>query len=62
MSYGVDTRCSNPDCEETIPSNKFSHIKSGWFFQKNGDSWCPEHIPDWYEEWKKKTPFPKPED
>lgn len=28
--------------------------KAGWFFQKNGDVWCPEHIPDWVNEWRAK--------
>lgn len=25
---------------------------AGWFIQKNGDTWCPEHIPEWVEEWR----------
>lgn len=25
---------------------------AGWFIQKNGDAWCPEHTPEWVEAWR----------
>jgi hypothetical protein len=24
----------------------------GWFFQKNGDTFCPEHVPAWVGPWR----------
>lgn len=26
--------------------------REGWFFQKNGDAFCPKHVPEWVEEWR----------
>lgn len=26
----------------------------GWFHKKDGDSWCPEHIPAWVAAWRAK--------
>lgn len=26
--------------------------EAGWFFQKDGTTWCPEHTPEWVEEWR----------
>lgn len=26
----------------------------GWFMQRNGIVWCPDHNPDWVAEWRKK--------
>lgn len=45
--------CSFPECDSRIKDHAWGHIKaSDWFFQKNGDSWCPEHIPEWVEGWR----------
>jgi NTP pyrophosphatase (non-canonical NTP hydrolase) len=27
---------------------------AGWFMQRNGDHWCPEHVPDWVEGWRER--------
>lgn len=27
---------------------------SGWFHQRNGWSYCPDHTPDWVAEWREK--------
>lgn len=44
------------ECEEKIPNNKWGHIKADdWFFQKDGKSYCPRHIPEWVPEWRKKN-------
>jgi hypothetical protein len=24
----------------------------GWFIQRNGDHWCPAHVPSWVTEWR----------
>lgn len=50
------TFCVEPGCMESIPAHKWGQIKEGadWFFKKDGDAWCPKHIPDWVEEWRAK--------
>lgn len=50
--------CSHPSCQNTIPAHAWGRIKSDWFFQKNGEKFCPQHTPEWVEQWranKKKT-------
>jgi hypothetical protein len=47
--------CSNPTCDKSFKDNRWSKIKAGgagWFFQKDGSAWCPEHIPDWVKTWR----------
>lgn len=47
------TQCDAEGCKARVRDHAWGVIKAdGWFFQKNGDSWCPDHIPDWYWEWK----------
>lgn len=48
--------CDGPGCEAAVPNHRWGRIKEGetWLFQKNGDSWCPEHLPEWYPAWKAK--------
>lgn len=49
--------CDGPDCANSF---KLTHWDSkraqtdGWFLQKNGDVWCPEHVPEWVAEWRAK--------
>ena len=26
--------------------------REGWFFQRDGTAYCPEHVPDWVEGWR----------
>lgn len=53
------TTCTQKGCARSVRLNhKWDHIKAqseGWFFQKDGSSWCPEHTPDWVEEWRKRV-------
>lgn len=28
--------------------------KSGWFHQRNGSSFCPQHTPDWVAAWRER--------
>lgn len=27
-------------------------MKHAWFFMKDGTAFCPDHIPEWVEEWR----------
>jgi hypothetical protein len=46
-------KCSEPTCDKTIKNHMWGKIKAeGWFFQKDDKQWCPDHIPDWVEEWR----------
>jgi hypothetical protein len=29
--------------------------RKGWFLQRNGVAWCPDHNPDWVAEWRVKN-------
>ena len=47
--------CSKPNCESDYFPDKWGKIEAvnlGWFLQRNGDAWCPKHIPDWVAEWR----------
>lgn len=47
--------CAQPGCERSFPVHKWGQItahREGWFHQKDGTSWCPEHVPDWVEKWR----------
>ncbi|AOZ64930.1 hypothetical protein SEA_OLYMPICHELADO_65 [Streptomyces phage OlympicHelado] len=49
--------CSNAECPKSFPNHKHGTIgahQDGWFLQRNGDAWCPDHIPDWVAEWRAK--------
>lgn len=54
--YAVTKTCKNEECTESFDSGsrwddqRASNL--GWFFQRNGDVWCPEHTPDWVAEWR----------
>jgi hypothetical protein len=28
--------------------------KEGWFFQKDGTTYCPEHVPSWVGSWRRR--------
>lgn len=53
-SYPVGlTRCTAPSCTASIANHAWGHIKAaGWFFQKDGQQFCPDHVPDWVESWR----------
>lgn len=47
--------CSYEGCENKLPNHAWGRIKAeGWFQQRDGNIWCPDHIPEWVEEWRKK--------
>ena len=41
-------------CDATIPDERWSKTRSGWFQTKDGKNYCPEHTPDWVAEWREK--------
>ena len=47
--------CSADGCEAKVANHRWGHIKAaGWFFQKTGEAWCPDHTPDWVTAWRAK--------
>lgn len=46
--------CAQPDCEAWIRNHAWDKIKKGWFFLKNGEAFCPDHIPSWVAAWRAK--------
>jgi hypothetical protein len=53
--YTYKAACKASGCKNDFFPDKWGAMEAqrlGWFLQKNGDSWCPEHIPDWVAEWR----------
>lgn len=47
--------CVGPDCTATIPNHRWGKTKAvGWFFSKDDKTYCPEHVPEWVEDWRRK--------
>lgn len=49
--------CAADGCDSNYPDHKWGATKAhedGWFLQRNGDSWCPKHVPDWVAGWRAK--------
>lgn len=47
--------CSRKGCPSTIKNDYWSKVKADdWFFQQNGDAWCPNHHPEWVAAWRAK--------
>lgn len=46
--------CAIESCTNKIPDNYWSKTKnSDWFFSREQQkSFCPDHIPEWVEEWR----------
>lgn len=47
--------CAWPGCEAQYKDHRWGSIKAhaaGWFIQKDGTAWCPDHVPDWVEAWR----------
>lgn len=56
MSRAGRRSCAEPGCEKSIPDHYWGRVKDGdgWFQQRNGDVWCPDHIPGWVEAWRQR--------
>lgn len=54
----VTRTCRADDCTESFTdSGRFTPERStasGWFCQRNGWVWCPDHTPEWVAAWRKK--------
>ncbi len=54
--------CADPGCEARYQPHRWGSIKAhatGWFIQKDGTAWCPEHVPDWVEAWRSARSVPR---
>lgn len=50
-----DGYCHAEGCEANYRAHQWGTTKAaaeGWFFQKDGTAWCPEHVPAWVEQWR----------
>lgn len=57
MTYAALMSCAEPGCEAEHKADHWNAIKAvegGWFLQKNGDRWCPEHVPSWVPAWRER--------
>lgn len=50
-----ELKCSEEGCDKTIKNHLWGHIKAdGWFFSKDGSLFCPDHVPAWVADWRKR--------
>jgi hypothetical protein len=50
--------CAEEGCSEFFASHRWGATLAhgdGWLIQKNGDSWCPDHLPAWVAKWRAKN-------
>lgn len=52
----VTVTCMKDECEKTLTygNHRWDKIRgeSGWFLQRTGENWCPDHHPEWVTEWR----------
>lgn len=49
--------CAKEECPKFFQNHEWGNKQAqreGWFMQRNGDAWCPDHNPDWVAEWRAK--------
>lgn len=49
--------CDHPGCSRQFKLTHWDSISAGnegWFQKKNGEAWCPEHIPEWVSTWRER--------
>lgn len=59
---GKYEQCDKPGCEEKIKNHRWARVRAnGWFFFKHDTysglthvAYCPDHVPDWVVDWRKK--------
>ena len=59
MSYAQanPVRCAVSSCPATHPGGKWGNIRAataGWFESRDGQSYCPKHVPEWVKTWREK--------
>jgi hypothetical protein len=57
MSYSGKKVCAAKDCTNSFIDDRWGATRAhseGWFQQRNGTAWCPNDIPDWVDEWRRK--------
>jgi len=50
--------CAAPDCAASFTDHNWGKKQAdreGWFMQKDGTSWCPDHVPEWVEAWRNRN-------
>ena len=55
MNIDDKVQCDHEGCATQINNHRWGKTKAGsegWFFQKDGKSWCPDHTPDWVAAWR----------
>lgn len=51
----MDKECAHPGCPAAFRDHAWGATKAhkdGWFHGKDGNSFCPEHVPEWVEAWR----------
>lgn len=46
--------CNDKKCKKKYGGGRWDFVRAsegGWLLQRDGTSWCPDHIPDWYGAW-----------
>jgi hypothetical protein len=46
-------KCSQ--CERTAKGHHWGNIQAqseGWFIQRDGTAFCPDHVPYWVDSWR----------
>ena len=49
-------KCAHGKCPNTFEAHRWAKVRAqtlGWFMQRNGKAWCPDHVPGWVVEWRK---------
>lgn len=50
--------CNVTECPRTYVPHRWGAIKAhadGWFIQKDGTAWCPDHPPAWLKAWRARS-------
>ena len=57
MDYQSPQKCKHEGCNNKTKTDRWNKVRAaerGWFFQKDGSIWCPDHVPDWVASWRAK--------